>query len=486
MLDVLVIGAGFGGLATALTLADGGARVALCETLKYPGGCASTFTRDGYQFESGATLFSGFDRGQLFGEWIERYALPVETSAIDPVVELRAPGFRLDVPPRREQLIERLCAFPGAPVRELRAFFARQEKVADALWALFDDPRLLPPFGPRALLSHLASAPRFLPLLGLIGKPLGKVLGALYGFAPLRAYLDAVCQITVQTSAARAEAPFAMAAMDYYFRGTRHVRGGIGQLAWALARAIEARGGEVRLAERVSRIERLPEGFRVHSRRGPIEARQVVCNLLPQTVSELYGPSRTLDGLSRKVEQGWGAAMLYLAVEGAGLRPEAHHLELIDDPAAPFTEGNHLFCSLSAEDEEERAPLGQRTVTVSTHLPLAELRALPEAARVARIAAAQARMVATIERLAPELRVRFRLTASPRTFERFTGRFGGYVGGIPRNASLSHYGQLLPVQAAKGLWLVGDSLFPGQSTLAAALGGLKLAERLLRGGVQSA
>ena len=480
MLDVLVIGGGFGGLATALSLADGGAQVALCETLKYPGGCASTFQRAGYQFEAGATLFSGFDPGQLFGRFIERYALPVETRAIDPVVDLRAPGLRLEVPPRREQLIERLCAFPDAPAAAIRAFFARQKRAADALWALFDDPRLLPPFGPRALLRHLASAPRLLPLLGLVGQPLGKILGPLHSFAPLRIYLDAVCQITVQTSAREAEAPFAMAAMDYYFRGTRHVRGGIGELAWALARAIEARGGEVRLADRALRIERIREGFRVHSRRGMLEARQVVCNLLPQSVGALLGTSPVLDALSRKVQQGWGAAMLYLAVDSAGLRPEAHHLELIDDPEAPFTEGNHLFCSLSAEDETARAPAGQRTVTVSTHLPLAALRALPEAGRVARIAQAQSRMETTLARLAPELRVRFRMTASPRTFERFTGRFGGYVGGIPRRAGLSHYRQLLPQQPLPGVWLVGDSLFPGQSTLAAALGGVKLAERLLR------
>ena len=56
--DTVVVGAGFGGLATALELTQRGARVALCESLNYPGGCASTFRRHGYSFESGATLFS--------------------------------------------------------------------------------------------------------------------------------------------------------------------------------------------------------------------------------------------------------------------------------------------------------------------------------------------------------------------------------------------------------------------------------------------
>ena len=61
--DVAVIGAGFGGLGAALKLSEAGLRVGLVEALNSPGGCASTFKRRGYAFESGATLFSGFAEG---------------------------------------------------------------------------------------------------------------------------------------------------------------------------------------------------------------------------------------------------------------------------------------------------------------------------------------------------------------------------------------------------------------------------------------
>jgi len=84
--------------------------------------------------------------------------------------------------------------------------------------------------------------------------------------------------------------------------------------------------------------------------------------------------------------------------------------------------------------------------------------------------------------LAPEWagRIRHLLPGSPRTFQRFTRRTGGYVGGIPRRAGLHHYAQLTPVQPAERLWLVGDSVFPGQSILAAALGGVRVAEAVER------
>ncbi|MDH4281344.1 MAG: hypothetical protein OEV36_01710 [Myxococcales bacterium] len=90
----------------------------------------------------------------------------------------------------------------------------------------------------------------------------------------------------------------------------------------------------------------------------------------------------------------------------------------------------------------------------------------------------------TIRRRAPRLLegARFEMTASPRTFERFTGRHHGYVGGVPRRVGLRHYRPraLWPREAGRGLYLVGDSVLLGQSTLAVALGGVKTAELIAR------
>jgi phytoene dehydrogenase-like protein len=61
--DVLVVGAGFGGLGAAMGLVDRGASVMVCERLDYAGGCAGTFTRGGCHYDAGATLSSGFGPG---------------------------------------------------------------------------------------------------------------------------------------------------------------------------------------------------------------------------------------------------------------------------------------------------------------------------------------------------------------------------------------------------------------------------------------
>lgn len=484
--DVAVVGAGFGGLACALTLASAGARVSLHEALRYPGGCASTFERGRARYEAGATLFSGLGEGQLFHRWAREHALPVRFDRIDPMIELRAEGLTLAIGHDREALLAQLEALPGAPRAGLRSFFDEQRAVADALWALFDDPTLLPPLGLAALRAHVARTGAYLPVLRWIGRPLSAVLEAhgVASFAPLRTYLDAICQITVQASSDEAEAPFALSAMDYPFRGTGHVHGGIGELAWGLARAVEARGGLVRTSDRVQAITSEAGRFSVHARRGVVRARRVVLNLLPHDAARTLGieaDARTRR-LTRAIEEGWGAVMLYLQLApGALAREEPHHLELVSDAGEPFVEGNHVFASISGADEA-RAPEGRRTVTVSTHVSMPALRSLDETARAARVAAIQSTMRETLRRRAPELEAAIvhALPGSPRTFARFVGRHEGLVGGIPRRAGLAHYRQLGPFAIAPGAWLVGDSVFPGQSTLATALGGVRTAEQLLR------
>jgi phytoene dehydrogenase-like protein len=306
-------------------------------------------------------------------------------------------------------------------------------------------------------------------------------------FEPLRHYLDCICQITVQCDAESAEAPFAMATMDYYFRGTGHVRGGIGELASALTKAIEKHGGEVRFSTRVKSVERQGSLWKAETRKGDVITRAIVANLLPQDVRTMLraniGDLPRLDTLAKQVETGWGAVMLYMvarAPDGALEKPV--HLELVGDGAVPLTEGNHVFVSISGPQDEGRCPPGHRTLTCSTHVPLAMLRDASAAQQGEIVARIQARMREVLALRAPEWfdNVTFSMTASPRTFERFTGRSGGAVGGVPRRVGLGHYLSAWPRAVVPGVWMVGDSVFPGQSTLATAIGGTRVAQVVRR------
>lgn len=489
--DVAVVGAGFGGLATALRCAELGAKVLLIERLNYPGGCASTFSRNGLKLEAGATLFSGFGPGHLFNRWIKQHALDVQVTTPHPLVRFRSQHTALEIGSDREAFIASLCGLYPESTAELKRFFVWQEKIAGLLWQLFEDPRLLPPFGMSALWTHMVRSPTYFPLLLIAGKSLLQVMErfSVAHLKGLRDYADAVSQITVQASAAQAEAPFALATMDYYFRGTAHVVGGIGVLANALTQAVAKLGGEVRLGERVTTVSAPPEHggvYRITSSKGSYLAKRVALNLTPTVASEvLEVPNHPLlRKLAERVDDGWGAVMWYFALPSdvEQVLPHAHHVELVADAAQPFCEGNHVFCSISDVKETLRAPDGLRTVTMSTHLALSRLRGLDKQQRAELVQSVQDRMWATLQLRAPEIakHAEQKMPASPRTFERFTGRQAGAVGGIPRRVGLHHYFRMGLVEPMKGVWLVGDSVGLGQSTLATALTGLKVAERMCR------
>ena len=58
--DIVVIGSGLAGLSCAALLAHCGKEVAVLESHDTPGGCAHTWERRGFHFESGPSLYSGF------------------------------------------------------------------------------------------------------------------------------------------------------------------------------------------------------------------------------------------------------------------------------------------------------------------------------------------------------------------------------------------------------------------------------------------
>lgn len=474
-------------MSAALHLADAGQKVVLCEALKYPGGCASTFKKNGYRFETGATLFSGFDEQQLFSKWIRKYGLDVQIDNIDPVIRFRSADFTVDISRCRETTANALCQIPNAPQQAIRRFFAYQEKIADVLWPVFDCPSRLPPFSWSSLWWHCKRALKYPKLLPLINRSLFDVLKKydLDKWPPFVQYVNAISQITIQVDLYRAEALFGLVTLDYPFRGSVHIHEGIDAFNQQILGAIERCGGQVQLASRVKGIRKIEKRWEVETRQGVIQCKNVVANLLPQNISKLLREvevPNTLFKKQKEVEKGWGAGMVYLVIDDHSSLPRhAFHVQGIDDAELPFQEGNHVFASVSAADENTKAPIGQRTVTVSTHIPIQKLQSLTPQDQGQYVSVVQEKIKQTLHKRMPEImqNVVSSFSASPRTWERFTGRKMGYVGGVPRTKGLHNYAGVFPTKLLDNFWMVGDSVFPGQSTLAAAVGGVRTANAVM-------
>jgi phytoene dehydrogenase-like protein len=290
--------------------------------------------------------------------------------------------------------------------------------------------------------------------------------------------------IAAQATTERANALYAASALDLPRRGPVHVSGGMGAVADVLAEAIETHGGRVERKTRATAVAR--NGNRiaaVETARGQrLEADAVIANLTLPNLARLLGDAapRAVRRQAMPPADGWGAFVVHCGVDGNALPPDAPmHQQVIAD--RPLGEGNSVFVSVSPSWDETRAPAGRRAVTISTHTapdPWWEWLERDRAVYEARKAAMAERVLATAEKAVPGLRAGADpiLPGTPVTFERFTDRVAGWVGGYPQ----THLLRARAPRVVDDLWLVGDSIFPGQSTAAVALGGLRVADAVMR------
>jgi phytoene dehydrogenase-like protein len=299
----------------------------------------------------------------------------------------------------------------------------------------------------------------------------------------LRLFVDGQLLIAAQATSRHVNALYGAAALDLPRRGVVHLTGGMGAVAETLAETVRRHGGQVHYRQEVRRIvSERGRPVAVETKRGKsFPADIVIANLTPWNVAALLGenlPNR-LRRLSPQPEDVWGAFMVYMGLDAAAVPANfpLHHQVILREPMA---EGNTIFMSLSPAWDKQRGPAGQRALTISSHTRLKDWWDLFErdrAAYEARKGFYTERILAAAEIALPGSReaANLILPGTPVTFQRFTHRARGWVGGFPQTNLFRTWAPRL----APGLWLVGDTIFPGQSTAAVALGGLRVAQTIL-------
>ena len=464
MAGIVVIGAGVGGLAVAARLAQAGHRVTVFEQAETVGGKLGRFTRDGFLFDTGPSLFT---LPQIAAELVD-----LDLVRLDPVVRhWFADGTVLDT----------TDGFPEAlgpeAVEDWQRLWKRAARVWETSWRHVLTSTVDSPLRIATLAWRLRDLAAIAPGQTLRG------LGRRHLRDPrLRMLLD---RYATYAGADPRRAPAALLAIPYaeLHYGGWYLRGGLGTLADALLARATDLGVRIELGTPVTAI--VTEGSAVSGVRladgSVVAADLVVSNADALTVYRDLLPTPRRAGRLRK--RSLGGFVLLLGVRGKtpGL---AHHNVFFpaDYPAGYDAEFDAVFGGRLAEDptvfvtvpnDPAVAPPGHEAWFVLVN-------AAPSTTVDWSSPAAYADRILTVlaERgLDVRDRVLFREIRTPADLETATMTPGGAIYGTPSHGLT---GLLRPPNRGpvRGLFLVGGSVHPGGGLPLVLLSAKLVADRI--------
>jgi phytoene dehydrogenase-like protein len=495
--DVIVVGAGMGGLVAAAYLAVSGRRVVVVEQHDVAGGNTHVFRRRrAYEFDVGVHYVGDCGQGGLLPAVLAGLGAADRVSFrrmdSDCFDRITLPSVTVDVPTGWDRYRRRLAAALPEDAEGIATFCRIAAAAGDATRASLVGP---PGAGPNSETLRWIRRPlsRLFDHCGLSART-RTVLAAQagnYGSAP-----DATPLATHATM------------LDDYLRGSYYPAGGGQQLAATLVEVLEAHGGRLRTRATVTGIEtaagrvtgvRLADGTRL---RAPV----VVSNAdYRRTVLELA--SETFPPLDlRRAEQAvmrLPVAAVYVALdtELAGLRNANHWYWPSEDVDAAFralacgrtVDPPFAFLSFASlkDGPGPACPPGHTNFQVMTLCPSGyEPWGVPDGpvagVRYRRDPAyrrAKQRLTDALLDMAEEVLGPFRRhvvhleTATPLTNERYTRSTGGSPYGMARWSGVAQLPDV--VTAVEGLYVAGQNTRYGSGIVRSAVSGLACASAVL-------
>lgn len=479
--DVIVVGAGLGGLSAAALLARAGLNVIAVEAQDTAGGYAHGFQRGAYRFDPAVHFIPERD---FIGAVLE-YLGTREACELIPIPDLyaaRFPGLRFVAPAGGPEgyVEEHVRVFPGE-AEGLRKFWG----VVDQLF------RDVITMSMRIGLRDLDEAARQLPTLfkyrsAILGDVLDEYLTdprakavcaavwPYWGLPPSRVSFEVFAQFT-----------------RGMMRGTNHCRGGTQGLVDAFVGALAKSGGALLLGSPVERVlveEGRAAGIRLANGR-ELRAPVVVSNAdALTTLDEMVGPSylpapyvRRL----RRMEPSLSACVLFTATRLDMRGASAVHEEFLhrrwdhEESYGEVLQGGlgGMWVTVPTLLDPSLAPPGEHTVTLTS---MAVFDAgTPWEERKARQTES---MLDELEAAFPGFRahVSYVELATPATLHRYGRNQRGAIYGwanIPSQAASKRLGRETPVE---GLYLSGHWTEEGPGSFRAILSGVRAAELILR------
>jgi carotene isomerase len=488
-LDVIVIGSGIGGLTAAALLARYGKRVLVCESHAIAGGAAHSFSRQGFEFDSGPSFYCGLgdQRPSLnpLRQVLDVLGESLQVVPYDPMGHYHFPEGTFPVYSDASRYREAVAQITPTGARELERFEKRLLSLYDCLKdiptiALRADWQLIPVLVGRYLPSLL----KMLPQLGIIQGSVGDVVEKEVHDPWVRRLIDLECFLLSGLKAHGTIAPEVAFMLGERSRaGVEYPVGGSGAIVDALVRGLKRWGGELRLNAHVEQI--LVESGRVAGvrlRKGEIlKAPVVISNA---TIWDTYTKLLRKEDLPQSYRQSAletpavdSFMHLHLGIRAEGLEQLTGHHVVVHNADKDITEpGNTCMISIPSVWDANLAPEGHHVVHAYTLEPYNGWRR-DEGYEEKKKERSQP-LLRALERVIPDIRQRIvlELIGTPLTHSHYLRRYQGTYGPAIAAGKGMFPGPQTPIS---GLYRVGDSTMPGIGVPAVAASGILCANTLV-------
>jgi prolycopene isomerase len=489
--EVIVIGSGIGGLTAAALLQERGISTLVFERNRYPGGSCSSFQREGYRFDAGASVFYGFGDNETSGTLnlhtriFRKLGVEVRTIS-DPVqIHYHLPnGFALPAYYDSHAFLDALTARFPHEAEGIKRFYHELDEVYEILSSM--------PAGSLEDLTHLFSVGAANPFktvaLALKSfRSMGKTARRYMHDEELLRFIDIEAYSwAVQDALATPLVNAGICLADRHFGGINYPIGGSSAIPEALCKGIKKFGGRISYQSEVAEIlVNKGKAYGVRLADGTEHfAKAVISNATVwDTFNRLVTDERyRVEEKQFKRASSW--FQLFLGVD-ASVIPEGfyvHHI-LVDDWKSYNKSGGTIYFSAPTILDPSLAPPGKHIVHAFVTGEVEEWQHYGRGSRAYMEAKEEFAegIIARTEKILPGLSkaIELKVLATPMTHERYLNRFKGSYGPLlkpgqnilqkPQNTT-----------SIKNLFAAGDSTFPGQGVIAVTYSGVSCASYIAR------
>lgn len=493
--DIIVVGAGLGGLTAASLLAKRGLLVLMIDQQNKPGGGCTSFRRADVTYDVGTAMLYGFgERGfKPFRFLLNELEEPVEIIAHQTLARMTFEGQPIVFWPDIERFLQELDHLFPDEREALRAFYHDLNQMY--AYIVLKNEVIVPPseFSARQGLRSLLSGPvQMIRLRSLLTVSVKSLLDRYFKNPAVIHFFDKLCSAYCYCTAE--ETPAILAAtmfIDNHIGGVYYPAGGAQMLSNKIEKAFERLGGETLYRTQVDEILiRNGQAYGVRLQSGEtILADRIVADV---TVWNLYGKLVRPEHI--KLERlAWAQNLvptfpsmtLYMLVDRSALPDEIFPWEVFIENRTVI-DSSDLTLYINALVDETLCPPGKLVITAIapnfSDWPSADSPEYRSAAYRQHKQAQAQHMLDQIEKHFPGFcsRIENLIIGSPTTIEHYLLKNGGAVGGPKNMLGQQMLNRLHARSEWKNLYVCGDSTVMATGAPAVVVSGVGAANVILR------